>query len=58
MTEQEMIINKALINIYGECLKYDLSADQLRKIYDKKYEVWKKLQELMNTIKRETEKYK
>lgn len=58
MTEQEMIINKALINIFGECLNYDLSADQLSKIYDKKYEVLKKLQELMNTIKTEIEQHK
>lgn len=49
-------IHTELLNIIGDCLQYDLSVDELKKIQDKKQEIITKLFELQAIIKRYTEK--
>ena len=49
-------IHSELLNIIGDCLQYDLSGDELKKIQDKKQEIITKLFELQAIIKRYTEK--
>lgn len=49
-------IHSQLLNIIGDCLQFDLSSDQLKKIQDKKSQVVKVLFELQNTIQDEYEK--
>ena len=49
-------IHTELLNIIGDCLQYDLSGDELKKIQDKKQEIITKLFELQAIIKRYTEK--
>ena len=49
-------IHSELLNIIGDCLQYDLSGDELKKIQDKKQEIITKLFELQAIIERYTEK--
>lgn len=49
-------IHTELLNIVGDCLQYDLSGDELKKIQDKKQEIITKLFELQAIIKKYTEK--
>lgn len=49
-------IHTELLNIIGDCLQYDLSGDELKKIQNKKQEIITKLFELQAIIKRYTEK--
>lgn len=49
-------IHTELLNIIGDCLQYDLSGDELKKIQDKKQEIITKLFELQTIIKKYTEK--
>lgn len=49
-------IHSELLDIIGDCLQYDLSGDELKKIQDKKQEIITKLFELQAIIKRYTEK--
>lgn len=49
-------IHTELLNIIGDCLQFDLSGDELKKIQNKKQEIITKLLELQTTIKRYTEK--
>lgn len=49
-------IHSQLLNILGDCLQFDLSSDQLKKIQDKKSQVMEKLFDLQNTIQAEYEK--
>ena len=49
-------IHTELLNIIGDCLQYDLSGDELKKIQNKKQEIITKLFELQAIIKKYTEK--
>lgn len=49
-------IHTELLNIIGDCLQYDLSGDEIKKIQDKKQEIITKLFKLQAIIKRYTEK--
>ena len=44
-------IHTELLNILGDCLQFDLSADELQKIQDKKSDVMKALFALQDTIR-------
>lgn len=44
-------IHSELMNILGDCLQFDLSADDLQKIQDKKSDVIKALFALQDTIR-------
>ena len=47
-------IHTELLNIIGDCLRFDLSGEQMSKIQDKKQKIMTELFELHTIIKRYT----